>query len=49
MEAVWESFSEDEPEPEPQPKAKPKQTTTAKGKKGAAKGQGSINNYFFKK
>jgi len=46
QEAVWESFSEDEPEPK-KPKSAPK-PTTAKGKKPAGKGQGSIASFFKK-
>ncbi|KAF1956015.1 hypothetical protein CC80DRAFT_526094 [Byssothecium circinans] len=47
-ETVWESFSEDEPEPKkPKPTPKPA-PSTAKGKKGAAKGQGNIASFFKK-
>ncbi|KAK6088453.1 DNA polymerase delta subunit 3 [Seiridium cupressi] len=51
QEQAWESFSEDEAPPPSKPKVEKadKQAPAAKGKKGAAKGQGNIMSFFSKK
>lgn len=51
QEQVWESFSEDEAPPPTKLKVEKaeKSAPGAKGKKGAAKGQGNIMSFFSKK